>query len=51
MRPGHNWMLKFGTVAGSMSCLEKEFILGPRKFEEYKGRRFYNVDYNLVVDV
>ena len=34
-----------------MSCVEKEFVFGPRKFEEYKGRRFYNGDYTLVVDV
>ena len=53
VRSGHHWLLKFWQVAGNMSCVEKEFILGPRKFEEYKGRRFYNVDYrdNLVVDV
>ncbi len=25
--------------------------MGPRKFEEYKGRRFYTGDYALVVDV
>ena len=50
MRPGHKWLLKFGTVAGSMSCAEEEFILGPRKCEEYKGRRFYNGDCALVVD-
>ena len=31
--PGHPWMLKFGQVDGSMSCVDKEFILGPRKFE------------------
>jgi hypothetical protein len=37
-----------------MNCVdsvEKEFILVPRKFEEYKWRRFYNGDYTLVVDV
>jgi hypothetical protein len=33
------------------SCVEKEFILGPRKFEEYKGSRFYNGDCALVTDV
>ena len=51
MRPGHHWLLKFGKVAGSDSCVEKEFILGPRKFEEYKGCCFYNSDSALVVDV
>ena len=34
-----------------MNYVEKEFILGPRKFEEYKGCRFYNGDCTLVVDV
>ena len=43
--------MKFGKVVGSMSCVEKEFILGPRKCEEYKGRSFYNGDCTLVVDV
>ena len=51
MRPGHHWLLKFGKVAGSDSCVEKEFILGPRKFEEYKGCCFYNGDCALVIDV
>ena len=51
MGPGHHWFLKFGLVAGSFNYVEKEFILGPRKFEEYKGRRFYNGDCVLVVDV
>ena len=44
-------MLKFGKVAGNMNCVEKEFTLGPRKFEKYKGCRFYNGDCDLVVDV
>ena len=51
VRLGHIWILKFGKVDGRDSCVEKEFILGPRKFEEYKGCRFYNGDCNLVVDV
>jgi hypothetical protein len=33
-----------------MTCVEKEFILGPRKCEEYKGSRFYNGDCSLVDD-
>ncbi len=24
--PGHHWLLKFGKVAGSDNCVEKEFI-------------------------
>ncbi len=51
VRPGHHWMLKFGKVPGSDNYVEKEFILVPRKFEEYKGCRFYNGDCTLVVDV
>jgi hypothetical protein len=27
VRAGHNWLLKFGKVPGSMNCVEKEFIL------------------------
>jgi hypothetical protein len=38
-------------VAGSMSCVEKEFKLGPCKYEEYKGLRFRDGDCALVVDV
>jgi hypothetical protein len=41
MRRGHNRLLKFGKVAGSMSCVEKEFKLAPRKWEEYGGLRFF----------
>ncbi len=44
-------MLMFGKVAGIDICVEKEFILGPRKFEEYKGSRFHNGEGALVVDV
>jgi len=44
VRPGHNWPLKFGKVAGSMSYVEKEFKLAPRKYEKYKVSRFYNGD-------
>ncbi len=48
---GNEEPLKFGKVAGNDSFVEKEFILGPRKFEEYKGSRFYNGDCTVVVDV
>jgi hypothetical protein len=51
VRPGHYWLLKFGKVDGSMSCVEKEFKLGPRKSEEYEGLRFRHGDRVLVVDV
>ena len=51
MRLGHNWILKFGNVAGSMRCIEKKFKLVPLKNEEYKGLRFRDCDYTLVVDV
>lgn len=51
VRPGHFWLLKFGKVPGSNSCVEKKFKLGTRKYEEYKGVRFGNGDCALVVDV
>jgi len=34
-----------------MSCVEKEFKLGSRKYEEYKGVHFRDGDCALVVDV
>jgi hypothetical protein len=49
--PGHFWLLKFGKVPGSNSCVEKKFQLGTRKYEEYKAVRFGNGDCTLVVDV
>jgi hypothetical protein len=44
-------LLKFGNVAGIMRGVEKEFKLGPHKYEEYKGLRFRDGDCTLVVDV
>ena len=51
MRSGHFWICKFGTVPGSMSCLEKKFELQTRKWEEYKGTRYYDGDKTLVVEL
>jgi hypothetical protein len=51
VRPGHFCLLKFAKVPGSNNCVEKEFKLGTRKYEEYKGVRFGNGDCTLVVDV
>jgi hypothetical protein len=51
MCPVHNWLLKFVNVAGSMSCVEKEFKLTGRKYEEHKGVRFYTGECALVVEV
>jgi hypothetical protein len=51
VRPGHFWLLKFGKVSGSNNCVEKNFKLGARQYEEYKGVRFGNGDCTLVVDV
>jgi hypothetical protein len=48
--PGHFWLMKFGKVPGTNSCVEKKFKLGARKYEEYKGLRFGNGDCALVVD-
>ena len=49
--PGHKWILRFGNVVGSTSCVEKKFKLAPHKYEEYKGLRFRDGDCALVVDV
>jgi hypothetical protein len=51
VRPGHFWLLKFGKVPASNSCVEKNFKLGTRKYEEYKDVRFGNGNCTLVVDV
>ena len=51
LRPGHFWICKFGTVPGSMSCVEKKFELQTRKWEEYKGTRYYDGDKALVVEL
>jgi hypothetical protein len=39
MRPVHFWICKFGTVPGSMTCVERKFELKGLKckWEEYKG--------------
>ncbi len=34
---GQIWLLKFGKVAGSMSCVEKEFKLGARSARSTRG--------------
>ncbi len=42
--PGHFWLLKFGKVPGTMSCVVKVFKVGDHKYEEYKGVRFGDGD-------
>jgi hypothetical protein len=49
VRPGHFWLLKFGKVPGSNSCVEKKFKLGTHKYEEYKGVCFGAGDYASVI--
>ncbi len=51
LRPGHFWICKFGTVPGIMSYVEKKFELETRKWEEYKGTRYYNGNKALVVEL
>ena len=51
LSPGHFWICNFGTVPGSMSCVEKKFELQTRKWEEYKGTRYYDGDKTLVVEL
>jgi hypothetical protein len=43
--------MKLHKVPGTNSCVEKKFKLVSRKYEEYKGVRFWNGDCALVVDV
>ena len=49
--PGHFWICKFGTVPGSMIYVEKKFELQSRKWEEYKGTKYYDGDRALVVEL
>ncbi len=42
---------KFGTVPGSMNCVEKKFQLQDHKWEEYRGTRYYDGDNTLVVEL
>ena len=51
VRPGHFWLLKFWKVPGSNSFVEKNFKLGTRQYEEYKGVLFGNGDCTLLFDV
>jgi hypothetical protein len=51
VNPGHFCLLKFGKVPGNNNCVEKKFMLGTRKYEEYKGVCFENGDCVLVVDL
>jgi hypothetical protein len=53
MRPGHFWICKFGTVPGSMTCVQRKFELqGSKcKWEEYKGTRYSDGDSALVVEL
>ncbi len=51
IRSGHFWICKFGTVPGSMSCVEKKFELQGHKWEEYKDTRYSDGDSALVVEL
>ncbi len=51
MWSGHFWICKFGTVPGSMICVEKKFELQGRKWEDYRGTRYYDGDSTLVVEL
>ena len=48
MRPGHHWLCEFGDAGNGTSC-ERQFNLGHRKCEDYRGTRFYNKDSALVI--
>ncbi len=48
MRPGHHWLCEFGDAGNGTSC-ERQFNLGHRHSEDYRGTRFYNKDSVLVI--
>jgi hypothetical protein len=48
MRPGHHWLCEFGDAGNGTSC-ERQFNLGHRQCEDYRGTRFYNTDSALVI--
>jgi hypothetical protein len=50
MWSGHFWICKLGTVPDSMNCVEKKLELQVRKWEEYKGTRYFDGDITLVFE-
>ena len=51
-KPGTwGYVFKFGTVPGRMTCVEKKLEIQTRKWEEYKGTRYYDGDRVLVVEL
>ena len=48
IRPGHHWLCEFGDAGNGTSC-EKKFNLSHRKWEDYRGTRFYTGDSALVI--
>ncbi len=48
MRPGHHWLCEFVDAGNGTSC-ERQFNLGLRQCEDYRGTRFYNKDSALVI--
>ncbi len=49
MRPGHHRVCEFGDTGNGTSC-ERQFNLGHRQYEDYRGTRFYNKDSALVIN-
>jgi len=48
LRPGHHWLCQFRDACDGTSC-ENEFNLQARKWEAYKGTRFYECERALVI--
>jgi len=48
LRPGHHWLCQFWDASDGTSC-ENEFKLQVRKWEDYKGTRFYDGERALVI--
>ena len=43
IRPGHHWLCEFGDAGNGTSSV-KQLNLDHRKWEDYRGTRFYNKD-------
>jgi len=48
LRPGHPWLCQFEDAGDGTSC-ENEFNLQARKWEDYKGTRFYDGEHAVVI--
>ena len=50
LRPGHHWVFEFGNAGANKGIFEKKFTLPAKKWEVYKGTRFYDGEAALVIE-